>query len=204
MCEYVSTKMVASVFSYMGDLQLQVFLSFMRNQIEWHLAMKSTEINEERTTSWVREEPGMVYELRCEFKLFLSTPEIREQSTIYRKRIVRICLNLHAQMKSRVLAGCLKRTEACSAKLQEGDPFEYRNFVASVTRVPKYAWIVQTLGAFWIRLRFKFPLIWLPVEEYQSDYHLCDYEEESRPCQLMTTQWYRALGEDMVAYNFTK
>lgn len=121
----------------------------------------------------------MVYELRREFKLFLSTPGVREQSTTYRKRIVRICLNLHAQMKSRALGRCLQRTEACSVELQEGDPFEYRNYVAVVTRVPEYARVVQTLGAFWIRLRFKFPLIWLPVEEYQSDYHLCDYEEES-------------------------
>lgn len=78
MCEYVSTKMVASVFSYMGDVQLQDFLSFMRNQIEWHLDMKLDKTNEERTTLWVRAKPGMVYELRREFKLFLSTLEIRE------------------------------------------------------------------------------------------------------------------------------
>lgn len=100
LCDYVNMKMVASVFSYMGDLQLQAFLSFMRNHIDWHLAMKSVEANEERTILWVRAKSGMVYELRHEFKLFLSTPEIREQSTIYRKRIVRICLNLHAYMKN--------------------------------------------------------------------------------------------------------
>lgn len=181
MCEYVSTKMVASVFSYMGDLQLRAFLSFMRNQIEWHLAMKSTEANEERKTLWVRAKPGMVYELKHEFKLFLSTLEIREQSTIYRKRIVRICLNLHAHLKTRALLGCFKHNKACSAELQEEDPFEYRNSMSVVTWVPEYAQIVQTLGAFWIRLRFRFPLIWLPVEEYRLDYHLCDYEEESWP-----------------------
>lgn len=99
MCEYVSTKMVASVFSYMGYLQLWAFLSFMRNQIEWNLAMKSAETNEERRVSWVIEELGMVYELGCEFKLFLNTLEIREQSSIYRKRIVSIFLNFHAQKK---------------------------------------------------------------------------------------------------------
>lgn len=172
MCEYVNTKMVESVFSYMGDLQLWVFLSLMRNQIEWNLAMKLAGTNEERAVLWVREKSGTVYETRCESKLFLSTPGVREQSTTYRKRIVGIFLNLYAKVKSQALAGCLKRTEACSAELQEGDPFEYRNFVASVTQVPKYAPVVQTLGAFWIRLRFKFPLNWLLVEEYQLDYHL--------------------------------
>jgi len=70
--------------------------------------MKSAEANEERTSLWVRAKPGIVYELKREFKLFLSTPEIREQLTIYRKRIVRICLNLYAHMKSRAIARCLK------------------------------------------------------------------------------------------------
>jgi len=121
----------------------------------------------------------MVYELRREFKLFLSTPGIREKSTTFRKRIGGICLNLYAQMKSRALIGCLKHTQACSVVLQEGDPFEFKNFVVSVTRVPEYARVVQTLGAFWIRIRFKYPLILLLVEEYHSYYHLCDYEEES-------------------------
>lgn len=123
--------------------------------------MKSTKINDERTTLWVRVEPRMVYELRCEFKLFLSTPEIKEQSIVYRKRIVRIFLNFHAQMKIRPLEGCLKCTKSCSVELQEGDPFEYRNFVVVFTRVPEYAQIMQTLGVFWIELRFNFPLIWL-------------------------------------------
>ena len=78
MCEYVSTKMVAIVFSYMGDLQLWAFLSFMRNQIKWHLAMKLAETNEERVDLWVREEPRMIYELRHEFKLFLIAPRVKE------------------------------------------------------------------------------------------------------------------------------
>ena len=49
--------MVVSVLSYMGDLQVWAFLSFMRNQIEWHLAKKIAETNEERTTLGVRAEP---------------------------------------------------------------------------------------------------------------------------------------------------
>lgn len=56
MCEYVSTNMVASVFSYMGDLQLWVFLSFMRNKIEWNLSMKLVQTNEERVVLWVKVE----------------------------------------------------------------------------------------------------------------------------------------------------
>ena len=66
-CEHVSMQMIVIVFPYMGGLQLRAFVSFMRNHIEWHLAIKSMETNEEKTTLWVRAEPGRVAELRREF-----------------------------------------------------------------------------------------------------------------------------------------
>lgn len=116
-CGYVSTQMVACVLSYMGDLQLWAFLSFMRNQIEWHLAKKTTKTNEERTILWVRAEPWMTHELQREFRLFLRTPKIRDQSSIYKRKIMRICLNLFATMRSQALGRCLRRNEACSTKL---------------------------------------------------------------------------------------
>ena len=76
--------------------------------------------------------------------------------------------------------------------------------MAVVTWVLEYARIVQTIGALWIGLRLKFPLIWLEVEEYHLDYHLCDYEEESWPHQLMAIHGFRAPDEDTTsAYNFT-
>lgn len=33
-CEYASLHMVVCILSYMGDLQLCIFISFMRNQVE--------------------------------------------------------------------------------------------------------------------------------------------------------------------------
>ena len=83
-CEYSSLYMIVHIFSYTGDLQLCTFISFMINQVEWHMAVKSSHINEEKAALWIRSEPSMAVELRCEFRKFLSTPDIREQSTIYR------------------------------------------------------------------------------------------------------------------------
>ena len=77
-CENISMYMVATVLSYMGDVQLHVFISFMKNQIEWHPNVKSMETNEKKTTLWIREELGRATELRREFKFFLSTPGLRE------------------------------------------------------------------------------------------------------------------------------
>lgn len=64
MGEYLSMKMVESVLSFMGDLQLRAFLLFMRNQIEWKLDRKTTEANDEETSLWVKDEPGMAYKLQ--------------------------------------------------------------------------------------------------------------------------------------------
>lgn len=50
-----------------------------------------------------------------------------------------IFLNIYTHMKSRALTGCLKHIEACSTRLQEGDPFEFKNFVVLVTEVPEYS-----------------------------------------------------------------
>ena len=45
------------------------------------------------------------------------------------------CLNQFSMMKSRALTGCLKLTEASSAKLLKGDPFSFHNFMVVVTHV---------------------------------------------------------------------
>lgn len=74
MCEHVSMRMVASFLSSMGYLQLQAFLSFMRNQIERKLAKKTTETNEEKITLWVMVESGMAYKLQQELRQFLRSP----------------------------------------------------------------------------------------------------------------------------------
>ena len=56
--------MVVIVLSYMGDLKLRAFVSLMKNQIEWNLAIKFMEANEEKMTLWVRVELGWALELR--------------------------------------------------------------------------------------------------------------------------------------------
>lgn len=63
MCEYVSINMVETILYFMGDSQLRVFPSFMRNQIKWKLSKKTIETNEERKTLWVWAEPRMSYEI---------------------------------------------------------------------------------------------------------------------------------------------
>ena len=73
-----------------------------------------------------------------------------------------------------------------------------------VTHVPAYAQIVQSLGALWLGLKFKFPLIWLPIEDYQINYELRKYESESWVRQLMANQGYRSTDKDTIgAYDLT-
>ena len=76
--------------------------------------------------------------------------------------------------------------------------------MVDVSQVLEYAQNVYLLAAFSIGIRFKYPLIWFLVEEYQSQYQLCDYKEESWSHQLMAYQGYRAAEEDTAnAYTLT-
>ena len=81
-------------------------------------------------------------------------------------------------MKIQALIVYLKHTEANSVELLEGDSFSFYNFVVVVTHVLAYAYIIYTLGATYLGIRFKFPLIWLPIEDYQIHYELSKYEPE--------------------------
>lgn len=98
--EHVSMKMVVTIFSYMGDLQLRAFMSFMRNHIEWHLSTKSMDANEENTTLRIWVEPGRAAALRQEFRIILSTTMIREPTATYKRRIVNFFLNQISVMNS--------------------------------------------------------------------------------------------------------
>lgn len=203
-CEHASMQMVVTIFTYMGGFHLRAFMPFMRNQIEWHLSTKYMDANEEMTTFWIWAELGLVAELRREFRKILSTPGIREPAIAYRRRVMDFFLNQFSKMKSQSLIGCLKCTEASSFELLEGDPFAFQNSVVTFTHVPTYAQVINTLGTSWLGLRFKFPLIFLPIEEFQVRYGMSEYEEESWTWQVMSNQGYIFPDEDTTdAYDFT-
>jgi len=61
------------------------------------------------------------------------------------------------------------------------------------------------MGAFWIGLKFKIPLIWIPIESCQPHYQLNRYDEISWTTQLMATQGHRKEDEDNAdVYDLTK
>ena len=53
----------------------------------------------------------------------------------------------------------------------------FGNFKQALLRVPGYVGCMETCGPLWLRLRFRFPLIWLPVILYISNYILTKREE---------------------------
>jgi len=106
--ENYSLPMDVNLSPYIGDLQLWVFISFMRNQIDWHLATKSSAINEEKEKLMIRSRHGMVIIMRCQFKKFLSKRGMIEQIPLYKRRIVSFFFNIYEQLKGKALVGSLK------------------------------------------------------------------------------------------------
>ena len=83
----------------------------MRNQIDWHLATKSSAFNEEKEKLMIRSKHGMVIIMRRQFKKFLSKRGMIEQMPLYKRRIVSFFFNIYEQLKSKALVGSLKRWE---------------------------------------------------------------------------------------------
>ena len=81
--------------------------------------------------------------------------------------------------------------QSCKER-QDYHPFNPLNLQAALSRVPKYIECIQHCGVNWIGYHFRFPILWLPSEKYQSHYQLTNREEASAWRQLQTNSGFRA------------
>ena len=77
--------------------------------------------------------------------------------------------------------------------IQNREPFGAPNFARVLPRVPRYVACVQTSEIQWMGLRFQFPTIWLPVEDYTLAYIVSkDWWEE-----VLLSDGFKVLGTEM-------
>jgi hypothetical protein len=70
------------------------------------------------------------------------------------------------------LEGSRLRWEASDDEIKRRDPYGYPNFTHALSRVNRYMDCIRNCGSRWLGLRYKFPLIWLPIRKYQHLYQL--------------------------------
>jgi hypothetical protein len=58
------------------------------------------------------------------------------------------------------------------------EPFGFINFHASTFKLERYAKMILNEGLAWIGCRNNPPIIWYPLDGYQSNYELCKKEED--------------------------
>ena len=92
------------------------------------------------------------------------------------------------------LEGSEHRWQASSPSLKERDPYCFGNFKQDLLRVLGYVGCIKACGPLWLGLKFNFPLIWLPVRPYKSNYILTgwkerQYWEEWIACNRFVCSW---------------
>ena len=70
------------------------------------------------------------------------------------------------------------RWQVASPPLRSREPYYFRNFEQTLSRVEVYVGCIRECGANWLGLKFKFPLIWWSAKPYRMDFSLTKAEEQ--------------------------
>ena len=89
---------------------------------------------------------------------------------------------------------CQKRWMMAPTAIWNREPFGAPNFSRVLPRVLKYVACVRTCGVRWMGLRFQFPTIWLPVEDYTPAYIISEYWWE----EVLLLYGFKVPGTEMV------
>ena len=81
------------------------------------------------------------------------------------------------------------------------EPFGAPNFARALERMSCYVACIHTCGVRWMGLRFQFPLLWLPAEQYTPAYNF----EPDWWKDVVLTEGYKPPGIEMaVEYDLTE
>ena len=81
-----------------------------------------------------------------------------------------------------------------SSAVRGREPFGAPNFSWALERMPHFLACIQTCGVRWKGLRFHFPLIWLPAEQYTPAYNIDPYWWKD----VVLTEGYKPPGIELV------
>ena len=84
----------------------------------------------------------------------------------------------------------------CPTKRKEYHPYNPSNLQVALSRVPRYVESMKFCAEKWIGYRFKFPLLWLPGDQYKGKFGLSNREEAAVWKQMRTVCGFRDKFDD--------
>ena len=112
-----------------------------------------------------------------------------------------LCVGQITKFRQEALDSCQKRWMLSSLAVRGREPFGAPNFACALERMLRYVACIHTCGVIWMGLRFRFPLLWLPVEKYTLSYNV----EPDWWKDVVLKEGYKPPGTEMAAeYDLTQ
>jgi hypothetical protein len=155
---------------YVGDIHLRALTSYTFNQISWQKAFNTFESNQVTKPFIVRGEHERSVTMFTKHNTFLGIEGNRDRMLRTQNWCLDLCVKQLVTFQDEALDCCQKRWMMSPTAVRNREPFGAPNFARVLPRVPRYVACVRTCGVRWMGIRFQFPTIWLPVENYTPAY----------------------------------
>lgn len=157
---------------FIGDVQLQTFLSFATNQLKWAQAHNNFRRHEEGIKLWVRGEPAKHLQLLSKQKKFMKRASVIGELGPFHTYVIQARKEYFQEIKEEASPVARQRWEASNITVRNREPFGYGNFKAASSHFYKYSNMILTMGPEWTGCRYRTTIIWYPLDKYCCHYNL--------------------------------
>jgi hypothetical protein len=123
---------------FIGDIQVQVFLSFTRNQVRWGKAQKMFINRGNGLDLWIRGEPPKSFPAIMGHKTFMKRAWVVDSLAPIHLHVISLGLTYFGELKEEDLVASQLRWDVSSDEVKSREAFGYRNFFAATFRVERY------------------------------------------------------------------
>lgn len=113
---------------FVGDIQLQAFVSFGVNQLKWLRAYNTFQRQENSLDLWVRAEPRDPVQLWRSHRNLMRTPGVIEMIGPMHEDLIRNSLEYFLAIKDLAIDAAKFRYRVSSPSIRLREPFRYENF----------------------------------------------------------------------------
>jgi hypothetical protein len=131
---------------FVGDIQLQAFISFGVNQIKWLKAYNAFQRQENGLDLWIRAEPRDPVQLWRKHRNLMKTPGVIEALGPMHEAIIRQGLEYFFSIKDPAIDATKFRYQISNPNIQLREPFKYENFKLVANLLHLYGEIVLRAG----------------------------------------------------------
>lgn len=157
---------------FVGDIQLQEFISFVVNQIKWLKVHNTFQRQDNRIDLWVRSEPKNPLKLWAKHKSLMKKEGVIQILGPIHREIVQRGVEYFLSIKEPTIAIAKLQWKTSNRNIQEKKPFNYKNFKLAVNCLVTYSNLILREGPLWLGCRFQSPIIWYPATGYKAIYEL--------------------------------